>query len=395
MQRKVQNRRERGGAGRKAATRKAETRKTGAGPVRYAVVGLGYIAQVALLPAFAHARKNSALTALVSDDPKKLRELSRKYGVQETYDYDQFDACLASENVDAVLIALPNHLHHAFTLRAANAGKHVLCEKPLAVDEDECRAMIAAAEDNGVRLMTAYRLHFDKPNLEAIRIARSGRLGELRVFNAVFCNQVDEGNIRLQAAAGGGTLYDIGIYCINAARNLFAGEPEEVQAFTGNNGEGRFAEVDEMTSVLMRFPGDRLATFTCSFGGADCESFDLIGTKGSLRLEGAYSFSDPITQRLAIGGRETTRTYGRRDQFAPELLYFSDCVRNARTPEPSGREGLADVRVIQALLKSAKTGRPVRLESFEKPRRADPKQEIHRPPVREPELVDAAPPHAG
>jgi predicted dehydrogenase len=146
--------------------------------IRYAVVGLGHIAQVAVLPAFEHARKNSSLAALVSDDPVKLKELGDRYAIENRYSYQQFDDCLQSGAIDAVYIALPNHLHAEYSVRAAEAGIHVLCEKPMAVTEDECQKMLAAAELSSVRLMIAYRLHFEKTNLEAIEIVRSGVLGE-------------------------------------------------------------------------------------------------------------------------------------------------------------------------------------------------------------------------
>jgi predicted dehydrogenase len=374
---------------------RSRSSKQQGGRVRYAVVGLGYISQIAVLPAFANARRNSELTALVSDDPQKLKVMGRRHGVDRLYGYEDFDACLASDEVDAVFIALPNHLHHAYTLRAARAGKHVLCEKPMAVTEDECLEMIEEAENNRVQLMVAYRLHFEQANLKAVQIARAGRLGDLRTFNSLFCMQVEDGNIRLQAATGGGTLYDIGIYCINAARHLFGAEPIEVVGFAANNGEHRFREVDEMTSAILRFPGDRLASFTCSFGAADVAAFDLTGTNGSLRLENAYSFADDMTQRLTVGKRTTEKVYPMRDQFAPELLYFSDCILQRRKPEPSGEEGWADVRIIRALLTSIEARRPVVLEPFDRRRQPRPEQEIHRPPVEEPELVGARKPSPG
>src|SRR5688500_591445 len=150
--------------------------KSGNGPVRYAVVGLGHIAQVAMLPAFAHARRNSKLVALVSDDARKRRELARRYRVAATYSYDEFEECL--EQVDAVYIALPNSMHAEYTIRAARAGVHVLCEKPMAVTARECERMIAAARDHRVKLMIAYRLHFEEINLGAIELVRRGRSGE-------------------------------------------------------------------------------------------------------------------------------------------------------------------------------------------------------------------------
>ncbi len=361
--------------------------------IRYAVVGQGYIAQVAVLPAFANARRNSELVALVSDDPAKLRALGKRYKVERLLGYEDFDALLASDAIDAVFIALPNHLHHAYTMRSVRAGKHVLCEKPMAVTVDECREMLDEAEENRVQLMIAYRLHFEKANLNAVQIAHSRRLGDLRIFNSVFCMQVEEGNIRLQAAAGGGTLYDIGIYCINAARYLFRDEPTEVVALTASKGESRFDEVPEMTSCILRFPEDRLATFTCSFGAADASSYDLVGTDGFIHMKDPYTFAGAITQTVTIGKRTQEKTYGPTDQFAPELLYFSDCILNKRAPEPSGVEGLADVRIIRALLESAESGRPVALEPFDRTRRPGPQQAQTRPAVEEPELVGAQSPH--
>src|SRR5207302_10698411 len=136
------------------------------GRVRYAVVGLGHIAQIAVLPSFRHAIENSELRALISSDPTKLRKLARKYGVSRTCTYEQYDEFLQSGEVDAVYIALPNHLHCEYAVRAAEAGVHVLCEKPMAVTEEECQKMITAAASSDVRLMIAYRLHFEAANLK-------------------------------------------------------------------------------------------------------------------------------------------------------------------------------------------------------------------------------------
>ena len=133
------------------------------GPIRYAVVGLGHIAQVAVLPAFRHAQRNSRLVALVSDDAAKRRKVGKKYRVERTYSYDDYEACL--EGVDAVYIALPNSLHAEYTVRAARAGVHVLCEKPMAVTAAECEAMIDACGEQRVKLMIAYRLHFEEVTL--------------------------------------------------------------------------------------------------------------------------------------------------------------------------------------------------------------------------------------
>src|SRR5918999_2939864 len=334
---------------------------------RYAVVGLGHIAQVAVLPAFAHA-ENSVLTALVSDDPEKLDKLGRKYKVKAQYSYDQYDECLQSGLVDAVYIALPNHLHREYGERAANAGVHVLCEKPMAVTEEDCLAMISAAEAKQVKLMVAYRLHFEEANLKAIDLVQSGKLGEPRLFDSVFTMTVKEGDIRLNPREqGGGTLYDIGIYCINAVRNLFGAEPMEVVAFSANNGNPRFLHCEETTSAILRFPGrERLASFTCSFGAADVSSYRVVGTKGDLVMDPAYEYAGELKQRITVNGRSRERTFAKRDQFAPELIHFSECILTGAEPEPSGWEGLADVRVIRALYRSADTAQAVSLEPFSK-----------------------------
>jgi predicted dehydrogenase len=356
--------------------------------IRYAVVGLGHIAQVAVLPAFAHAGRNSELAALVSDDPVKRKKVGDQYGVEHTYSYDDYDKCLASGYVDAVYIALPNHLHCDYTVRAARAGVHVLCEKPMAVTEQECREMIEAAEDHRVKLMIAYRLHFEEANMKAVQLVQEHRLGRPRLFNSVFCLQARDKGIRLKKDKGGGTLYDIGIYCINAARYLFRDEPVEVSAFAASGKDPRFKEVDEMTGAVLRFPDERLATFLCSFGAADVSAYDVVGTTGHLRVEPAYEYVGELAHHVMDNGEEKARrTFARRDQFAAELLYFSDCVLKGRQPEPSGQEGLADVAIIQALYRSAESGKPVTLKLDKKRSRPTLAQEIKRPPVRKPRLV--------
>jgi glucose-fructose oxidoreductase len=344
---------------------------------------------VAVLPAFAHAKRNCELKALVTDDPTKARQLSRKYRVPFTYSYENYDRCLHSGEIDAVYIALPNSMHHAYAMSALEAGIHVLCEKPLAIDEAQCEAMIDAAAQSGAKLMTAYRLHFDKANLQAVEIVRSGKLGNPRLFASTFGMQVREDNIRLSRALGGGPLWDLGIYCINAARYLFRDEPEEVFAFQATGTDPRFREVEESVSAILRFPEARTASFTCSFGSADVSAYEVVGTKGSLRADPAYEYAEGLKFRLTIEGESREHQFAKSDQFAPELLYFSDCILTGREPEPSGKEGLADVRVIRALYRSIETGKAFKIERTEREKRPTAQQEVRRPPVRKPELVHA------
>lgn len=363
------------------------------GKIRYAVVGLGYIAQVAVLPAFAHAKNNSELVALISEDPKKLNQLGKKYGIRGLYSYDQYEECLRQEKIDAVYIALPNHLHCEYTIRAAKAGVHVLCEKPMAISVKECETMIRTADHHGIKLMVAYRLHFEEANLRAIHIVQSGKIGQPRYFQSAFSLPVkDKNNIRLREETGGGTLWDIGIYCLNAARNLFQAEPIQVFANTAGQGVGRFEEVEEMSAVTLRFPDDRLASFICSFGAADVSEFRIVGTKGQLRVTSAYEYVEPITHYLTIDGKEKKQTFSKRDQFAPQLLKFSDSLLNDTVPEPSGDEGLHDVRIIEALYRSAQKGQPVPLKVFNRKQRPTVRQSLRRPPVKKPQLVHARSP---
>jgi predicted dehydrogenase len=360
--------------------------------VRYAVVGLGYIAQAAVLPAFAHAAENSELAALVSDDRVKRRELGERYSIENSYSYEEYGRLLKSGLVDAVYIALPNNLHCEFAVRAAEAGKHVLCEKPMAVTEDECQRMLAASEANDVRLMVAYRLHFEESNLDAIELVRSGAIGEPRIFQSAFCQQVKEGGIRLQREMGGGSVYDIGIYCINAARYLFQDEPTEVIATGVAGSDPRFEDVDEMASAVLRFPNDRLAAFTCSLGAADVSAYRVVGTEGELRVEPAYEYTGELAHYLTVKGKTSRRTYTARDQFAPELIYLSQCIQGGMEPEPSGHEGLADVRVIEAIYRSAADGVALSLEPLQKRYRPSLAQAMRKPPVEKPELVHTTSP---
>ena len=228
-------------------------KKTDGGKVRYAVVGLGWFAQEAVLPAFANSADNSELAALVSGSAEKGRELGDRYGVP-VHDYDGYDRLLAGVGIDAVYIVLPNALHRDYTVRAARAGVHVLCEKPMAHTVADCTLMRQACDEAGVKLMIAYRLHFEEGNLQAIETLRSGKIGEPRAFSSFLTQQVEQGNTRLDADLGGGPLLDVGIYCLNAARYLFRSEPTEVMAFAVHGKDARFRAVPEAVSCLLRFP---------------------------------------------------------------------------------------------------------------------------------------------
>ena len=361
--------------------------------IRYAVVGLGNITQDALLPAFKNA-KNSELAALVTSDLNKGKKIAEQYRLKpdSVYKYENFEACLRSGRVDAAYIGLPNHMHCDYTIRAAKARVHVFCEKPMAIDEGECKKMIRACRDASVKLMIAYRLHFEEANLELVEIAKSGKLGEVRIFTSAFSQQVVKGNIRLTQpeSRGGGGIYDLGVYCINAARYLFRDEPIEVFATSASAKDARFRLVPEMTAVTLRFPRERLATFISSFGADAVSEFTLIGSKAWVRLSPAYSFHKPLVYDLMSEEKRLKhQKFAKRDQFGSQLVYFSNCILRDRSPEPSGEEGLADIRIIQAILKSARSGKTIKLRAFEKRRRPTKQQKIKMPAVKHPKLISA------
>jgi glucose-fructose oxidoreductase len=360
--------------------------------VRIAVVGLGHFAQAAVLPAIEQL-PDVELTALVSGSAHKLDELGRRYGVRVLRSYDRLDELLATGAVDAVYIAVPNDLHCELTVIAARHGVHVLCEKPMAPTEAECMQMIRSCEQRRVKLMIAYRLHFEAANLVAVEIARGGEIGEPRLFSSVFSMQVRNGNIRTQPRRGAGPLYDIGTYCLNAARYLFRNEPIEVIAMKLAGRDPRFAAVDEAFAVTLRFPVDRVAQFTCSFGASDRAHYQVVGTEGFLTLDNAYEYAAD-EMRLHVEGKHgiKTRTFPRRDQIAAEIEYFARCVRDDLDPEPSGWEGLADVRILQAIQASARFGRAVPIDPVPRPRRPDLGQEIRIPAHGMPALVDVEQP---
>ena len=359
--------------------------------IRYAVVGLGHIAQQAVLPAFAHARRNSELTALVSSDKTKLNVLGRTYGVRVRGHYDELERCL--NECDAVYIATPNTEHAEYAVRAAHAGVHVLCEKPLATTDAECERIIRACREANVKIMTAYRLHFEPLTLEVLKLIRSGKIGEPRLFSSQFSMIAKPGNIRTRPETGGGSLYDLGVYCINAARMAFGDEPRQVFAYTIDGARSGFPNVEETTSAVLKFENDRVAMFTCSFGAADVSTYRIVGTKGDICVEPAYEYAEALEYTLTRDGKSKSKRGRKVDQFAAELLYFSDCVLKDREPEPSAEEGAWDLRIIDALYESARRGEPIALRPFGPEPGPDPKQAVAKPPVRNPKRIKVQTPH--
>lgn len=379
---------------REFVVRGPRSRRTARRPIRFAVVGIGYFAQAHVLPAFKQAR-DAELVALVSDDPVKLRKLGRKFKVPILTDYEHYPELLASGDIDAVYIVTPHDLHTDFAMLAAREGIHVLCEKPLAITSEDCEAMVEECRRANVRLMTAYRLHYQPGNLAAIKACHDGSIGDPRVFDSVFSFQVAKGNTRTQADHGGGPLWDIGIYCINAARYIFRDEPTEVTAFKVQGDDRRFKEVEEGVGCIMRFPGERVATFTVSYGVSAAAFYTVMGTKGYVCLDEAYELVSPMVLEIGTGERTRTRKFPKTDQVAPEIVRFCEAVRTGKDPEPSGKEGLIDVRIIEAIRESIRTGKAVAVHGPTRTRRPTRRQRMTRPGHAMPKLIHAQTPSRG
>ena len=358
--------------------------------IRYAVVGAGWISQAAFMPGVEHTG-NSVMTALVTGDPEKAEALSKKYKIEHVYTYNQYDQMLQDGVVDAVYLALPNSMHLEYSLKTLRAGIHLLLEKPMAVTEDECEQIIRASEESGAKLMIAYRLHFEPANLAAIELVQSGEIGEPRFFSSVFCQKVSEENHRADPKLWAGPLPDMGPYPINAVRNLFRAEPTEVFAF----GSEMDSPTRKVIAVNLKFADERVAQFTVGYGENPIDQYRIIGTKGYLEMNPGFGMEDKFTHKLTIGEKTTEKSFKKTDQFGGELEYFSKCIIENIEPEPNGREGLADVRVIKAVERAIQTGQVQKLEEFTRNQRPGLQQEVKLRAVKPPKMVNASEPQKG
>lgn len=329
--------------------------------VGYAVVGLGGIAQRAVLPAFRHSRK-AKLVAVVSSDLKKARRLADRFGASSCYTYDNYDQCLANPDVKAVFIATDNATHARLSVRAAKAGRHVLCEKPMATSVKECQQMIHACRENKVRLMIAYRKYFEPASLALKKLIDGGKLGKLKIIHSAFTIFLPPDrkgpNWHLDSvAAGGGSLADVGVYCVNTIRWLTGKEPGEANAYGWTTDPRRFNSVEESISFQLKFPEGLFVQATASFGAAQANYLKVFGEKGWASLDPAFAYDEERRLLGKIGGRWFEKRFKIIDEFALELDALADGIRRGRDPEPDGREGLRDVIVMEAIHKAARKGR--------------------------------------
>jgi predicted dehydrogenase len=352
--------------------------------VGFAIVGLGRLSLEAILPALA-ACKLCRLAAVMTGDKEKGRRVLRQYGApaDAVYAYDEWDKLAQNDDVRVVYIVTPNGLHHAQVKEAARIGKHVLCEKPMGNSSAEALEMVQACAAANVLLMVAYRLQYEPHNRHAAKMARSGKFGQLKIIEA-HNGQVQDhaGQWRHDAGlAGGGSLPDIGLYCLNFARFVTGEEPTEVMAWTWSTpGDPRFAQVEENVSWQMRFPSGTVARLSAAYDAHEARAARLYFQKAAVELNPAFAYKGI---RLYVNHRseeredvEVTeeRVSAETNQFAAEMDHMAECVLTGRTPNTPGEEGLQDQRIMEAIYQSAKENRPIylatvaRTDAFREPR---------------------------
>ena len=336
--------------------------------IGYAIVGIGHLTMEAIVPAFAKTQY-SKITALVTGDRAKGLELARSLGLPDSavYDYASYERLADQADVDAVYIVLPNSMHLEYTARAARIGKHVLCEKPMALDASECQQMIDACERAKKLLMIAYRQQYEPNNLALGKMMRAGRLG--RVKQIIACNSQNEGDPgqwrQKRAMAGGGSLPDVGIYCLNATRFLSGEEPTEVMAqiYTTPN-DPRFREVEETVHFQLRYPSGLLAQCSTSYGAHLSRFLRVNGTTGWVEMSPAFSYTGlKLKGSSLVDGIETAfePNIPEADQFMKEIDHMSACIATGTQPHTGGAEGLQDMRIIAAIYRAAESGATVKI----------------------------------
>lgn len=334
--------------------------------IGFAIVGLGRLSLEEILPAFGESRRAKPI-ALVSGTPEKAKAVAAQYGIapDSIYDYASFDRIAERPEIRAVYVVLPNAMHHDFVLRAAAAGKHVLCEKPMATSSAEAREMVAACRAARVRLMVAYRIQYEPTHREAIRLIRSGELGPLKFLDAINTqHQGSPDQWRMKRAmAGGGALPDIGLYCLNTARAYAGEEPVEVFArLWSTPDDPRFREVEENVAFMLRFPSGLVANCFTGYGAHDGKPMRAHLEKAWIDIEDAFAYRG---QAMRIGHRSGSGSsidqvkVRQQNQFALELDHLAACIAADRQPRTPGEEGLQDHVLMEAIYESARTGAPV------------------------------------
>lgn len=323
-----------------------------------ALVGLGNYSTNQLAPALQETQ-HVHLAGIVTGTPEKAATWQERFPQLRghVYSYENFDQIADDDAIDIVYVVLPNSMHAEFSIRAAQAGKHVICEKPMAVSSEEARAMIAACESAGVRLNIGYRLHYEPHNVEAMRIGQEGVLGALKYVQTSFGFRLgDPTQWRLRKhLAGGGALMDVGIYAVQAARYVTGEEPIRVTAQEVKTDPVKFAEVDETVTWQMTFRSGCIATCATSYASR-MERLFFAGTDGWLELRPAYIYSG-IAGRTSAGPMDFPAV----NQQARHMDAIGESIAAGTNLRIDGYEGLRDIVVLEAIYESIRTGGAVEL----------------------------------
>jgi predicted dehydrogenase len=329
--------------------------------IGYAIIGLGRISDHFM--AGIQQSGNSKVTALVSGHPEKAARIAEKYGVpkENIYNYENMDGFRDNKAIDAVYIGLPNSMHAEYTIRSAKAGKHVLCEKPMAITVPEAQKMIDVCKAAHVKLMIAYRCHYEPTNLAAVKLIRDGALGKINQIQSAFGFNCGPGEWRLdKAMAGGGPMFDVGIYCLNATRYLTGEEPVSFEAYAYSDpNDPRFKTVEQNLTWITKFPSGVVASCNTTYGAQMDGYFRVYGANGWLEVNPAFVYDglDLKAVYTKPGEKEVTLDQPNPEKdpihFTREADHFSDCILNNKTPKTPGEEGLKDMTYIRAIYKAA------------------------------------------
>ncbi|TDQ11504.1 Gfo/Idh/MocA family protein [Pedobacter metabolipauper] len=337
--------------------------------IGYAIVGLGHLALEEVIPELM-ACKFSRLAALVSSDEEKMEKVALQYGVkpEACYTYDNYDDLKDNDDVKVIYIILPNDMHKEFTIRGAKAGKHILCEKPMANSAAECRQMIKACKKAGVKLMIAYRIQYQPHNLKLKELIKNEQFGKVKYVEAA--NGQSSANPEhwrhVGAQAGGGALPDIGIYCLNTTRFLLDAEPTEVFAYKYSTpGDPLFKDTEELISWQMKFKDGIIASCMAHYKVHEVKTLRVHAEHGWMFMDKAFAYAgQQLTTARAEGEMSIQENIGLAEtkQFAVEMDHFSQCILNDKESDTPGEEGLQDHIIMEAIYKSAETGKPVKIK---------------------------------
>lgn len=335
--------------------------------IGYAVVGLGSISQVAVLPAFAHSKK-AKLVAVVSGDKNKARKFAEQFRASHAFSYEELSECLMNPEVEAVYIATPPGEHETYAIAAAKAGKHVLCEKPLAATVKQARNMVETCRRNKVQFMTAYRKYFEPSSVMLKSMISKSELGRIDVIHTLFSELRPFGDqspswLFSRKLCGGGPLTDLGVYCVNTCRWLVDEDPIAASgAVSWVRDRRRYKDVEEGIAFRLDFRSGLILQGTAAYSAAFSSFVHVHGEKGWAELAPAFAFEEERRLSGKVAGKWFARTFKPIDEFALELDYFSECIREGRRPEPDGEQGLRDIVIIDAIYQAAKKGGTVKIK---------------------------------